>query len=69
MIHWSEGEDISVVWRIRHKGDNYKVLDIVAEGVSMAISLRHEYGTVVKANGVDGLSAMMREKNAELAAE
>ena len=69
MIHRSEGEDISVVWRIRHKGDNYKVLDIVAEGVSMAISLRHEYGTVVKTNGVDGLIAMMGEKNAELAAE
>jgi phospholipid transport system substrate-binding protein len=69
MIHRPEGEDISVVRRIRHKGDSYKVLDIVAEGVSMAISLRHEYGTVVKTNGVDGLIAMMREKNAELAAE
>ncbi len=69
VIRRSEGEDISVVWRIRHKDDNYKVLDIVAEGVSMAISLRHEYGTVVKANGLDGLIAMMREKNAELAAQ
>ena len=58
-----------MVWRIRHKDDNYKVLDIVAEGVSMAISLRHEYGTVVKANGLDGLIGMMREKNSELAAQ
>jgi phospholipid transport system substrate-binding protein len=69
VISRSEGEDIAVVWRIRHKDDKYKVLDIVAEGVSMAISLRHEYGTVVKANGLDGLIDMMRGKNAELAAE
>ena len=33
----------------------------------MAITLRHEYGTVVKTNGVDGLIAMMREMNTELA--
>jgi len=63
----SEGEPISAVWRVRNKDDQHKVLDIVIEGVSMAITLRHEYGAVVKTNGVDGLIAIMREKNAELA--
>ena len=62
----SESEPISAVWRIRNNDGQYKILDIVVEGVSMAITLRHEYGTVVKTDGVDGLIAIMREKNAIL---
>ncbi len=68
-IGQSEGEPISAVWRVRNKDGQYKVLDIVVEGVSMAITLRHEYGAVVKTNGVDGLIAIMREKNAKLATQ
>jgi phospholipid transport system substrate-binding protein len=67
-IGQSDGEPISAVWRVRNKDDQHKVLDIVIEGVSMAITLRHEYGAVVKSNGVDGLIAIMQEKNAKLAA-
>ncbi len=67
-IGQSEGEPISAVWRIRDKHGQYKVLDIVVEGVSMAITLRHEYGVVVGTDGVDGLIAILREKSAELAA-
>jgi phospholipid transport system substrate-binding protein len=68
-IGQSEGEPISAVWRVRNNDGQYKILDIVVEGVSMAITLRHEYGTVVKTDGVDGLIAIMREKNAELATQ
>jgi len=68
-IAQSEGEPISAVWRVRNNDGQYKILDIVVEGVSMAITLRHEYGTVVKSDGVDGLIAIMREKNAELATQ
>jgi phospholipid transport system substrate-binding protein len=62
-------EKANVVWRIRDAGDSYKVLDIVAEGVSMAISLRHEYGAVAKTHGLDNLLKQMRDKSAELAAQ
>ena len=68
-IDRAEGEPIAVLWRIRDTGEAYKILDIVAEGVSMAISLRHEYGAVAKAQGFDSLLEQMRDKSAELAAE
>ncbi len=68
-IYRYEGEPIAVVWRIRDTGDSYKILDIVAEGVSMAISLRHEYGAVAKTHGLDSLLERMRDKSAALAAE
>ncbi len=66
-IDWPEQKPISVVWRIRDKDGRYKVLDLVVEGVSMAITLRHEYGAVVKTHGIDGLIAIVREKTAVLA--
>ncbi len=68
-IGQSEGEPISAVWRVKNKDDQHKILDIVVEGVSMAITLRHEYGAVVKTDGVDGLIAIMREENAKLATQ
>lgn len=68
-IDRAEGEPFAVVWRIRDTGESYRILDVVAEGVSMAISLRHEYGAVAKAHGLDGLLEQMRSKSAELAAQ
>lgn len=47
----SEGEPYKVRWHIRETDGRYQVLDIVAEGVSMAITLRSEYTTVIKSGG------------------
>ena len=57
-----EGEPATVEWRISRKGGRYKILDVVAEGVSMVLTLRKEYGTVVKRSGVGGLITQLREK-------
>lgn len=57
-----EGEPASVEWRISRKGGRYKILDVVAEGVSMVLTLRKEYGTVAKKSGIDGLITQLREK-------
>jgi phospholipid transport system substrate-binding protein len=65
----SQGEPLLVVWRVRNKDDKYRVIDVVIEGVSMAITLRHEYGAVIKTNGVAGLINMMRKKHAEITAQ
>ncbi len=58
----AEGEPAKVEWRIARQGDRFRILDVVAEGVSMVLTLRKEYGTVVKKSGVDGLIAQLREK-------
>ncbi len=67
-IRRPNGEPIAVVWRVRDGGDGFKVLDIIAEGVSMAITLRHEYSAVVQRHGIDGLIARLKEKAADLSA-
>lgn len=59
-----EGEPYRVTWRVRENNGDFKILDIVAEGVSMAITLRSEYGTVLKNNGGNllPLTEALREK-------
>lgn len=47
----ADGEPYKVGWRIREKDGRHKILDIVAEGVSMAITLRSEYASVIKSGG------------------
>lgn len=61
-IFRESGEPVSVEWRVREDEAGYQILDIVAEGVSMAITLRQEYGSVVRQSGVGGLVRQLRRK-------
>ena len=50
-------------WRIRKDDNGYKILDVKAEGVSMAQTLRDEYGSVARnQGGLSGLTKVLREK-------
>jgi phospholipid transport system substrate-binding protein len=63
-IDRTEGEPYRVSWRVRENNGDFKILDIVGEGVSMAITLRSEYGSVLKSNGgqLPPLTEALREK-------
>ncbi len=60
----SEGEPININWRVRKRASGYKIVDIVAEGISIAVTLRSEYNSVLKQNGgdIDALIQTLREK-------
>lgn len=56
---------ISVDYRLKQQGNNvkqYKVLDIVAEGVSVISTHRAEFGSVMAREGIDGLIAKLKAK-------
>jgi phospholipid transport system substrate-binding protein len=57
-------EVVQVDWRLRNRDGGFKVLDVVAQGVSMALTLRSEYGSVLKNSGgkIDDLIALLRER-------
>ena len=57
-----EGEPINIEWRVFNRGDTFTILDVVAEGVSMVLTLRKEYGSVINNNGLDGLISQLRKK-------
>lgn len=44
-------QPIHVRWRLRERGDTYKVVDLIIEGVSMAITYRQEYNSVIQQAG------------------
>ncbi len=48
-----KGEPVHIDWRVRRRDDGYRIVDIVAEGISIAVTLRSEYASVLKQNGGD----------------
>jgi len=60
-------EVVQVDWRLRSSNGEFKVLDVTAQGVSMALTLRSEYGSVLKNSGgkIDTLIALLRERTAK----
>ena len=58
-----EGEPVRIDWRVRRSDDGYRIVDIVAEGISIAVTLRSEYTSVLKQSGGD-VGALVRKLRA-----
>lgn len=53
MIIPKSGEKIRLDWRVRPKKGKYKVVDVVVEGVSMALTQRSDFASVIQRGGGD----------------
>ena len=62
-----EGQPAKVVWRVKQTGDTFKIVDIIIENVSLAITARNEYSAYIKKspNGVDDLIKDLQQKVAD----
>ena len=62
-----DGPKVEVVWRVRPADGSYEIVDIKAEGVSMAITLRSEYNAAIQRAGgsVGKLIATLEDKLAK----
>jgi phospholipid transport system substrate-binding protein len=60
---------LRIDWRLVSGEGSYKISDVIVEGVSMMVTQRSEFASVVQRNGgqVRSLIAMMREKAASAA--
>ena len=63
-VDMGEGKPVTVKWRVRQEGSEYKIVDIVIENVSLAITARNEYSGFIKNNpgGVDALIKDLQNK-------
>ena len=61
----ASGEVVSATWRISDQEANFQILDVVIEGASMAITLRSEYGGIIKNDGgkLDKLIELLRDRS------
>ena len=55
-----EGEELPADWRVRMIDGKPKIVDIVIEGVSVAVNQRQEFTAVVERDGFAGLMEMLR---------
>ena len=57
---------IKVDWRLTGRHGDYKISDVTVDGISMAVTQRSEFASVIQHNGgqVQGLIAMLRERTA-----
>ncbi len=62
-VNRPKGPAVPVTWRVRESEAGFRVVDIIVEGVSMAITHRSEYTSAIQSTGgVDGLLGAMRNK-------
>ena len=67
-IDMPSSEDIRVDWHLRPRDGSFAIVDIVVEGVSMAVTQRSEFASVIQSRGgVAGLVDALRAKNAQSA--
>jgi len=59
-----EGAPVSIDWRVREREHKLKIIDIVVEGVSMAITQRDEFASVIRRGGgeFDALITVLQKK-------
>ncbi len=63
-VQMKEGAPAKVVWRVKEQNKTFKIVDIIIENVSLAITARNEYTAFIKQapNGVDDLIKDLKAK-------
>ena len=71
IYHPSGGGAVALAWRLSPDGEGFKIVDVAIEGVSMGITQRNEYDSVIQRNGgrIDALLAAMRTNLEKLRAD
>jgi len=59
---------IRVDWRVGHKGDSYRITDVMVEGTSLSQTLRSDFASTIHQGGgqVESLLVVLRQKVAQL---
>lgn len=64
-----DGAPITAGWRVRDIDGHMKIIDVIVEGVSMALTQRQEFASVVQRSGLDGLIDDLRGRVKNLQAQ
>jgi phospholipid transport system substrate-binding protein len=56
-------EDVAVDYRLRQSGGQWKIIDVIIEGVSLVANFRSQFQDIVANGGPDRLLKLLQEKN------
>jgi len=63
IIHPNGGDPAKVDWRVRKEDSGYRIVDVDVEGVSMLVTQRDQFGSVMQhEGGVAGLNKTLEQK-------
>ena len=62
------GPPIELGWRVRNGPTGHKILDVVVSGVSMTVTQRSEFRSVLSKRGMEGLIQLLRVQVRKIAA-
>ncbi|MDP6473572.1 MAG: ABC transporter substrate-binding protein [Alphaproteobacteria bacterium] len=62
------GPPIEADWRVRGQGGTLRIIDVMVEGISMAVTQRAEFRSVVRRHGIDGLIQILDAQSSKLSA-
>ncbi len=65
LITQPSGKAIRMDYRMFLPGEEWKVYDILVDGISLIINYRSTFNATVASSGIDGLIQLLRDKNAE----
>ena len=57
------GKPLPIEFQMRKAGETWKVFDIAVEGISLVLTYRSEFDSVVKQEGIEGLIKRLTQKN------
>ena len=61
-IERATGQLVDLRWRVRENGGVFRVIDLSAAGLSLAVTYRAEFSSVVASRGFDGLLDALRRR-------
>ncbi len=62
-IKGGETEDVRISYRLRDNGDEWRVIDVSIEGISLVSNFSDQFREVVSKGGPEGLLEKLKEKN------
>lgn len=61
-IQRPSGPAIKATWRVRVGKNGIRIIDILVEGISMAVTQRDQFAAVIRRNGFEGLLEVLRSR-------
>jgi phospholipid transport system substrate-binding protein len=60
-------QPVAIDWRVATKGGDFKITDLVVEGISMSVTQRQEFGAVIQRGGgdVESLLKLLRQRTTQ----
>ena len=65
-IERPSGPPITAEWRVRVTDGRLRIIDVSIEGVSMVVTQRSEFASVIQRNGVEGLIEVLRARTTKM---